>query len=141
MPNVVLRISRPKINWSPMPLINVCQDHYNRCIICKYLIKKQSTVVVGVGACEPPTLNGCLENISIRRTRSSRPKKDTICLVPCLAVSSASQHTTNSSSKTQRTLDESEGITGREVKKSRKMKTICTSAICVTNNNREGKVL
>lgn len=54
------------------------------------------------------TLNGCLEKTIIKKTRSSKPPKDTNCLVPLWAVSRTSQQTTAASSNTYTILQDVE---------------------------------
>lgn len=57
-------------------------------------------VFMSVYKCASLTLNGCLENSSIKKIKSSKPNEDTSGLVPHWAVSNTSQHTTATRSNT-----------------------------------------
>lgn len=81
--------------------------------------------------CVSLTLNGCFENSIIKKMKSSKPKKDTSCLVPCRAVSSANQHTTATSSSVYTILERTNtdeargGRMGRKWRKGRERPDIC----------------
>lgn len=107
-PDEVLKISRAMMNWSKVPEIKTRQDHCKR----HPAISDRCVCVWGRGwvggwvrACL--TWNGCLENRSIKKMKRSNPKKDTICLVPRLAVSRANHKTASTSRDTLRTLQRS----------------------------------
>lgn len=73
----------------------------NTCVnLCIYAFCKH--------VCPSFTLKGCLENRSVKKTNSSKPKKDTSCLVPRWAVSRASQNTTATSTDIYIILKEKE---------------------------------
>lgn len=105
-PDGVLKISRAMMNCSKVPEIKTRQGHCKRHLAVSVFVCEAERVGRWVvGACL--TWNGCLENRSIKKTKRSKPKKDTICLVPRLAVSRANHKTASTSRDAYRTLERS----------------------------------
>ena len=74
-PDVVLRISRPKINWSPIPQSRVRQDHCKTHVqnTCIYMIKD---LFISVCVCVYPLpWKGVLRTASLRRWRAANQRR------------------------------------------------------------------
>lgn len=107
-PVEVLKMSRAMKNCMKVPEIKARQDHCKRhpavndqCVF----VCEAERVGGWVGACL--TRNGCLENRSINKMKRNKPQKDTICLIPRLAVSRVNHKTTSKSRDAYRILQRS----------------------------------